>query len=175
MGVDQLGCLAALLEFKIGALRLCEGQVASAFPSLAEICFSPALQAKIRERAAIAWHRFRALGNSARDLNATAESALTALLEEGKGLIASQAEADPSVLDAAVGSLIDAVCHSMMANYGSASSYAGLLHAKGTALLYQFFNEEARLHCELRRLINSEINPAAAKAVPEISAAEDRI
>ena len=85
---------------------------------------------------------------------------LEGLLKEGAELL--EAEAEPSVLDAALIAAAQRVEHYEIAGYGCARTYANLLgHADATKLLQQTLDEEKRTDEKLSELAVGSINTEA--------------
>jgi ferritin-like metal-binding protein YciE len=83
------------------------------------------------------------------------------LIEEGKGLLAEDAE--PAVKDAAIIGAAQKVEHYEMAGYGTASTFAKLLGLDEVVqLLDATLEEEKATDAKLTELAESEINVAAA-------------
>jgi len=86
--------------------------------------------------------------------------AMEGLLKEGAELL--EAEAEPSVLDAALIAAAQRVEHYEIAGYGCARTYAKLLgHDEATTLLQQTLDEEKRTDVKLTELAVSSINTEA--------------
>ena len=94
--------------------------------------------------------------------------AMEGLLKEGAELL--EAEAEPSVLDAALIAAAQRVEHYEIARYGCARSYAKLLgYGDATRLLQQTLDEEKRTDEKLTELAVGSINTEAVdpEASPE--------
>ena len=90
------------------------------------------------------------------------------LLKEGAELL--EADAEPSVLDAALIAAAQRVEHYEIAGYGCARTYAKLLgHGEATKLLQQTLDEEKRTDEKLTELAVGSINTEAVdpEASPE--------
>ena len=82
------------------------------------------------------------------------------LLKEGAELL--EAEAEPSVLDAALIAAAQRVEHYEMAGYGCVRTYAKLLgHSEATKLLQQTLDEERQTDEKLTELAVGSINTEA--------------
>jgi ferritin-like metal-binding protein YciE len=89
--------------------------------------------------------------------------AMEGLLKEGAELL--EADAQPSVLDAALIAAAQRVEHYEIAGYGCVRTYAKLLgHSEATELLQQTLDEEKRTDEKLTELAVGSINTEAAES-----------
>jgi ferritin-like metal-binding protein YciE len=88
--------------------------------------------------------------------------AMEGLLKEGAELL--EADAQPSVLDAALIAAAQRVEHYEIAGYGCVRTYAKLLgHSEATKLLQKTLDEEKRTDDKLTELAGGSINSEAAE------------
>lgn len=92
-------------------------------------------------------------------------AAMEGLIEEGKELLEKKAEADPSVMDAALIGAAQRVEHYEMAGYGCVRTFARLLgFAEAETLLQATLDEEAEADETLGALAEAVVNPDALAA-----------
>ena len=141
-----------------------EHQILKALPKMAKAASSPNLEKGFQEHLQQTKGQvdrldqiFTALGKSSKGKKC---KAMEGLLKEGAELLKADAEA--SVLDAALIAAAQRVEHYEMAGYGCVRTYAKLLgHNEATKLLQQTLDEEKRTDEKLTELAVGSINTEA--------------
>ena len=166
----KLDSLETLLIEELRDLYNAERQILKALPKMAKAASSPGLQKGFQEHLQQTQTQVERLDKIFTDLGESPKGkkceAMEGLLKEGAELL--EADAEPSVLDAALIAAAQRVEHYEIAGYGCARTYAKLLgHAEATQLLQQTLDEEKRTDVKLTELAVGSINTEAVD--PEAS------
>ena len=143
-----------------------EHQILKALPKMAKAASSPNLEKGFQEHLQQTKGQvdrldqiFTALGKSSKGKKC---KAMEGLLKEGAELL--EADAEASVLDAALIAAAQRVEHYEIAGYGCVRTYSQLLgHNEATKLLQQTLDEEKRTDEKLTELAVGSINTEAAQ------------
>ena len=160
----KLDSLETLYVEELRDLYNAEHQILKALPKVAKAASSPNLQKGFQEHLQQTQGQvkrldqiFTALGMSPKGKKC---DAMEGLLKEGAELL--EADAEPSVLDAALIAAAQRVEHYEIAGYGCVRTYAKLLgYEKATQLLQQTLDEERRTDEKLTELAMGSINTEA--------------
>jgi len=168
----KLDSLETLLVEELRDLYNAERQVLKALPKMAKAASSPNLQNGFQEHLQQTQTQVERLDKIFTDLGESPKGkkceAIEGLLKEGAELL--EADAEPSVLDAALIAAAQRVEHYEIAGYGCARTYAKLLgHGEATKLLQQTLDEEKSTDVKLTELAVGSINTEAVdpEASPE--------
>jgi len=166
----KLDSLETLLIEELRDLYNAERQILKALPKMARAASSPNLQKGFQEHLQQTQTQVERLDKIFTDLGASPKGkkceAMEGLLKEGAELL--EADAEPSVLDAALIAAAQRVEHYEIAGYGCARTYAKLLgHGEATKLLQQTLDEEKSTDVKLTELAVGSINTEAVD--PEAS------
>lgn len=162
----KLDSLETLYVEELRDLYNAEQQILKALPKMAKAAASPNLQKGFQDHLQQTKDQverldqiFAGLGKSPKGKKCVA---MEGLLKEGAELL--EADAQPSVLDAALIAAAQRVEHYEMAGYGCVRTYAKLLgHSEATKLLQQTLDEEKRTDAKLTELAVGSINAEAAE------------
>ena len=166
----KLDSLETLLIEELRDLYNAERQILKALPKMAKAASSPSLQKGFQEHLQQTQTQVERLDKIFVDLGESPKGkkceAMEGLLKEGAELL--EADAEPSVLDAALIAAAQRVEHYEIAGYGCARTYAKLLgHVEATKLLQQTLDEEKSTDVKLTELAVGSINTEAVE--PEAS------
>jgi ferritin-like metal-binding protein YciE len=160
----KLDSLETLLLEEMRHLYNAERQILKALPKMANAASSPNLEKGFREHRQQTQAQVERLDRIFSDLRKSPKGkkceAVEGLLKEGAELL--EADAEPSVLDAALIAAAQRVEHNEIAGYGCARTYAKLLgHAEAAKLFQQTLNVEKRTDEKLTELAVGSINTEA--------------
>ena len=161
---EKLNSLDDLLLHEMQDMYHAEKQLVKALPDVAEQATSPELKSALEEHLQQTKEQVNRLDQIFADLGKSPKGkkceAMEGLLKEGAELLDAQAE--PSVLDAALIAAAQRVEHYEIAGYGCVRTYAKLLgHGEATTLLQQTLDEEKSTDEKLTKLAVGSINTEA--------------
>jgi len=164
----KLDSLEELYVEELRDLYNAEHQILKALPKLAKAASSPDLEKGFQEHLQQTKGQVERLDQIFSDLGKSSKGkkceAMEGLLKEGAELL--EADALPSVLDAALIAAAQRVEHYEIAGYGCVRTYAKLLGQDGaTKLLQQTLDEEKRTDEKLTELAVGSINTEAVEPV----------
>jgi len=162
----KLDSLETLYVEELRDLYNAEQQILKALPKMAKAASSPNLQKGFEDHLQQTKGQVERLDQIFADLGKSPKGkkceAMKGLLKEGAELL--EADAQPSVLDAALIAAAQRVEHYEIAGYGCVRTYAKLLgHVEATKLLQQTLDEEKRTDVKLTELAVGAINSEAAE------------
>jgi len=160
----KLDSLETLYVKELRDLYNAEHQILKALPKMAKAASSPNLQKGFQEHLQQTQGQVERLDQIFTELGKSPKGkkceAMEGLLKEGAELL--EADAEPSVLDAALIAAAQRVEHYEIAGYGCVRTYAKLLgHGEATQLLQQTLDEEKRTDEKLTELAMGSINTEA--------------
>jgi len=163
-GFVKLDSLETLYVEELRDLYNAEQQILKALPKMAKAASSSNLQKGFQEHLQQTKEQVNSLDQIFADLGKSPKGkkceAMEGLLKEGAELLDAQAE--PSVLDAALIAAAQRVEHYEIAGYGCVRTYAKLLgHGEATTLLQQTLDEEKSTDEKLTKLAVGSINTEA--------------
>ena len=162
----KLDSLETLYVEELRDLYNAEQQILKALPKMAKAASSSNLQKGFQEHLQQTKGQVQRLDQIFADLGRSPKGkkceAMEGLLKEGAELL--DAEAEPSVLDAALIAAAQRVEHYEIAGYGCVRTYAKLLgHGEATTLLQQTLDEEKSTDEKLTKLAVGSINTEAVE------------
>jgi ferritin-like metal-binding protein YciE len=162
----KLDSLETLYVEELRDLYNAERQILKALPKMAKAASSSNLQKGFQEHLQQTQAQVERLDKIFTDLGKSPKGkkceAMEGLLKEGAELLG--ADAQPSVLDAALIAAAQRVEHYEIAGYGCVRTYAKLLgHSEAAELLQQTLDEEKRTDEKLTELAVGSINTEAAE------------
>jgi ferritin-like metal-binding protein YciE len=157
----KLDSLETLFVEELRDLYNAEQQILKALPKMAKAASSPSLKKGFREHLEQTNSQVDRLDQIFADLGKSPKGkkckAMEGLLKEGAELL--EADAEPSVLNAALIAAAQRVEHYEIAGYGCVRTYAKLLeHSEATNLLQQTLDEEKQTDEKLTELAVGSIN-----------------
>jgi ferritin-like metal-binding protein YciE len=160
----KLDSLEELYVEELRDLYNAEHQILKALPKMAKAASSPNLEKGFQEHLQQTKGHVERLDQIFSDLGKSSKGkkceAMEGLLKEGAELL--EADAEASVLDAALIAAAQRVEHYEIAGYGCVRTYARLLgHGEATKLLQQILDEERRTDEKLTELAVGSINTQA--------------
>jgi len=163
----KLDSLEELYVEELRDLYNAEHQILKALPKMAKAASSPNLEKGFQEHLQQTKGHVERLdqifGDLAKPPKGKKCEAMEGLLKEGAELL--EADAQPSVLDAALIAAAQRVEHYEIAGYGCVRTYAKLLgHSEATKLLQQTLDEEKRTDEKLTELAVGSINTEAVES-----------
>ena len=162
----KLDSLETLYVEELRDLYNAEQQILKALPKMAKAASSSNLQKGFQDHLQQTKAHVDRLDQIFADLGKSPKGkkceAMEGLLKEGAELL--DAEAEPSVLDAALIAAAQRVEHYEIAGYGCVRTYAELLgHGEATTLLQQSLDEEKSTDVKLTKLAVGSINTEAVE------------